>query len=529
MEGSALFLGIDCSTTACKAIAWDMSGRAVAEGRAPIVLDNPGPDAWEEDALSWWSAMKEAVSGAVSALGAGGARRIQSLAITHQRETFVLADERGAPLHPALVWMDARCRAEVSALSEKHGAARIHAISGKYPCTTPSLYKIRFLLERGAPGLREKTFRVLDVGAFLAFRVTGKFVTSIASADPTGLVDMAARRWSEELLGLVGLSESNVLELAEPGERMGEVTAEAAAELGLLPGIPVLAGAGDGQAAALGAGILGPGAAYLNLGTAIVSGVVSREYRIGAAFRTMMAANPGGFLYETDLKGGTFTLSWLASRLLGKESRETNAALAALEREAEALPPGSDGLVLVPYFHGVMNPHWDDAATGLLLGLHGGQGPAHLYRAILEGIALEQRLHTSGVEAAAGSVGEMIVMGGGSRSALFCQILADVLDKPVVRAGTSEATSLGAGILAAFGAGVFPDIEAAARAMTSRGDAFLPGEKRGFYEELYREVYVGLYPALRGAMSRLARLREGALPLHPTRASALDPTRGSAP
>ena len=109
----ALFLGIDCSTTACKAIAWDRAGRAVAEGRAPIPLSNPAPDAWEQDARGWWDAMVVATRAAARALGDEGARRIRAVTITHQRETFVLTDERGEPLHPALVWMDARCRAEV--------------------------------------------------------------------------------------------------------------------------------------------------------------------------------------------------------------------------------------------------------------------------------------------------------------------------------------------------------------------------------------------------------------------------------
>jgi len=305
------------------------------------------------------------------------------------------------------------------------------------------------------------------------------------------------------------LSAAEVPALAEPGERIGEVGTEAAAELGIEAGIPVFAGAGDGQAAALGAGVVGPGVMYLNLGTAIVSGVIARDYRTDRAFRTMMAATPGAFLYETDLKGGTFTLTWLAG-LLGAEGEASSAKLAALEREAASIPPGADGLVLVPYFHGVMNPHWDDAATGILLGLSGGQGPAHLYRAVIEGIALEQRFHTDGVEAASGPIGEIRVMGGGSRSALWCQILADVLDKPIVRAGSSEATSLGAGILAAAGVGAFPGIEEAAAAMTSRGEVFVPGERRGFYERLYREVYVGIYPALAEAMKRLSGIRESA-------------------
>jgi len=505
MGDDAVFVGIDCSTTACKAIAWDARGRAVAEGRAPIALSNPGPDAWEQDAGEWWEATVSATQALTRALGPEGAGRIRALCITHQRETFVVTDERGEPLHPALVWMDARCRPEVASLSARIGADRLHAISGKYPCTTPSLYKLQSLRERIAPALAEVPSRMLDVHAFLALRLTGAFVTSVSSADPTGLVDMDARAFSDELLAAVGLSKASVPALSEPGTKIGEVLPAIADSLGLPRGLPVFAGAGDGQAAALGAGVVAPGVLYLNLGTAIVSGVISREYRVDRAFRTMMAASPGAFLLETDLKGGTFTLTWLVEKLLGKTNAGTT--LAALEREATSIPRGADGLLLLPYFHGVMNPYWDDAATGLLLGLSGGQGPAHVYRAILEGIALEQRLHMEGVERASGPIREIRVMGGGSRSDLWCRILADILDKPIVRAGTSEATSLGAGILAAYGAGAFSGIEAAAEAMTSRGEVFLPGEGKTFYKALYDEVYVGLYPALAGAMQRLSALR----------------------
>ncbi|MCC6557229.1 MAG: xylulose kinase [Polyangiaceae bacterium] len=508
--GEALVLGIDCSTTASKAIAWDAEGRAAAEGRAPIALSNPGPDAWEQNAEEWWTATARAARAAVAGLGEGGAGRIRAVGLTHQRETFVLTDERGAPLHPALVWMDARCRAEVAAAVERLGAERLHRLSGKPPCVTPSLYKLLFLLRRGAPHLAAARPRVLDVHALLAWRMTGRLVTSLASADPTGLVDMAGRSFSAEILEYAGIERAALPELAEPGDVLGHLPAGAAAAMGLEADIPVVAGAGDGQAAALGAGVCAPGAAYLNLGTAIVSGVISPEYRTDRAFRTLFAAQPGHYLLETDLKGGTFTLTWLVERLLGRTAAGAGEALAALEREAAALPPGADGLALVPYWNGVMNPYWDDDATGVVIGWHGGHAPAHVYRAIIEGIAMEQRLHTDAVEAAAGPIAELVVMGGGSRSALWCRILADVTGRPVVRAGSSEATSLGAAILAARAAGLFGGIPAAARGMTSRGEAFAPGEDRDHYDRLYREVYAGLYPALSGALGRLAALRAAA-------------------
>jgi len=509
-----LVLGIDCSTTSSKAIAFDAHGRAIAEGRAPIALHNPAPDAWEQDAEQWWTATTAAVRALLHTLGQGSKNRIRALCITHQRETFVLTDETCRPLHPALVWMDARCRPEVTEAISQLGAARLHTQSGKPPCTTPSLYKLLFLLRRGAPALAAKNPRILDVHAFLAWRTTGRMVTSLASADPMGLVDMAARDWSDEILSLAGLTRAQVPELAAPGDEIGRLTRSAAETLGLEPETPVIAGAGDGQAAGLGAGIAGPGRAYLNLGTAIVSGVLSLDYRIDRAFRTLYGAAPDTFLCETDLKGGTFTLSWLTERLLGVAGEQANEALSSLEARAGALPPGADGLLLVPYWNGVMNPYWDDDASGIMVGLHGGQDAAHVYRAVIEGIALEQRLHTEGVEAATGAIDEFVVMGGGSRSDLWCQILADVLQKRVVRAGTSEATALGAGMLAARAAGLHADIKSAALAMSTRGEAFSPGERAPFYDRLYHEVYKGLYPALAGALGRLAALRAAAPSVH---------------
>lgn len=498
-----LVLGIDCSTTAAKAVAWDARGGAVAEGRASFELQSPQPNAWEQDAEAWWTATQSAIAECVRGLGPR-AREVRALAIAHQRETFVLTDPSSRPLHPALTWMDSRGVEAVELAVARLGAERLRELSGKPPCITPSLYKLLALFAR-KPELARERPRLLDVHGFLAWRLTGRFATSLASADPLGLVDMARRAWSPELAALAGLGPTDLPELVEPGAELGRLTPEHARSLGLEPNLPLIAGAGDGQAAGLGAGISGPGRAYLNLGTAIVSGVLSTDYRTSDAFRTMYGAAAGSYFLETDLKGGTFTLSWLAEGLLG--AADVSQKLAELEREAVAIPAGAEGLLLVPYWNGVMNPYWDDDASGMIVGLTGRHGPAHLHRAVLEGIAFEQRLHTAAVEAALEtSIDEMVVMGGGSKSALWCQILADVLQKRVVRARSSEATALGAGILAAVAAGVHPSLEAAVTAMTGSAGAFEPGPDAARYDALHR-VYEQLFPGLRTALRQLSKLR----------------------
>ena len=505
MTVDPLVLSVDASTTAAKATCWTPDGRAVSEGRAPIPLLNPEPGGYEQDAAVWWSATVEAIR---QALGPVDAARLAAMCVTHQRETVVLTDAALEPIRPALVWMDDRCRPQVAEAEARLGAERLHQLSGKPPCTTPSLYKLLGLKARD-PEAFAAAPRVLDVHGFLVGRLVGEARTSPACADPMGLIDMRTQRWSPELMALLGVSEAQLAPLSPVGAVIGEVSAEAAEACGLPAGLPVVAGAGDGQCAGLGAGIDAPGRAYLNLGTAIVSGVVSERYLLDRAFRTLLAAVPGRYMLETDLKGGTFTLTWMVERLLGRPG-EVSATLKELEPAATALPPGADGLMLVPYWNGVMNPHWDDDATGAVVGWHGGHTAAHLFRAVLEGIAFEQRLHTEGVEAAAGPIEEFVVMGGGSRSDLWCQILADVTGKPIVRAGTVEATSLGAAMLAAAGAGVHADLSAAVAAMSgASGARFLPGPGAPRYDRLYREVYVDLYPGLAGPLRRLMALTRG--------------------
>ncbi len=509
-EAAELVLGIDCSTTACKVLAVDRQGRTVAEGRAAIALENPAPDAWQQDAESWWQSLLEALCQVSEALGPRAAA-IVAASIAHQRETFVLTDDAGAPLCPALVWMDARSGPQVAEAIAELGAEQLHRISGKPACTTPSLYKAMFLLQE-RPELAAGRPRLLDVHGFLVARLCGRFATSLASADPTGLVDMQARGWSSELMALCELEPEQLPELVAPGREIGRLLPEVARSCGLPPELPIIAGAGDGQAAGLGAGVLAPGRAYLNLGTAVVSGVLAREYRTDRAFRTLYGAVDGTFFLESDLQGGTFTVSWLVHRWLRSRHPEPRPSfaevLAELEREAAELAPGAEGLVLVPYWNGVMDPYWDHDARGVVVGWSGAHGPAHLYRAILEGIAFEQRLHTEGLERAAGPIAELVALGGGSQSELWCQILADVLEKPIVRASSAEATALGAAMLAAVGVGLYPGLDEAAAAMTSTGARYVPGADQPRYQALYDEVYRHLYPALAEPLGRLATLRK---------------------
>ncbi|MCC6645590.1 MAG: xylulose kinase [Polyangiaceae bacterium] len=493
-----LFVGVDAGTSAVKAIAWTQDGRVAAEGRAALALDNPAPGAWEQDAESY----VDALAAACRALGSEvDLARVRGVAIACQRETIVLTDDRGAPVAPAITWMDDRCAEEVREVEAELDGARLHAVTGKPPCTTPSLYKLRFLLRRLRPELAARAPRVLDVHGFLAWRLTGARRTSLAAADPTGLVDLTERRYHPPALRAAGVELAQLSELVEPGALLGHLTDEAAARTGLPVGTPLFAGAGDGQAAGLGAGVDGPGRAYLNLGTALVGGVISESPRVSRAYRTLFAASPGRYFLETDLKGGMFTVTWLAERLF-----PGRLDLDALIEAAARLPPGAEGLVVLPYWGGVMNPHWDDAARGAIVGWRGHHTAAHLLRATLEGLAFEQRLAFDGIERDAGPLAEIVLLGGGAKSALLRQIAADVLGAPLVCAESPESTSLGAAVLAAVGAGAHASHACAVRAMCRTGDAVAPSADAPAYARLLREVFAKLYPALRDPLRRLSEL-----------------------
>lgn len=512
---SHLVIGVDSSTSACKAIAWgtcgDEAGRPIAEGRAAFPLSNPEPEGWEQDANDWWRALGSACQALSQALGERVAD-VVALAITHQRETVVVTDAQGEPLCPALVWMDSRAASQVERAVRTLGSETLHRVSGKPPCTTPSFYKLAYLFDR-RPALRS-TARICDVQSFLLWKLTGEFKSSLPSVDPMGLLDLSTGDYAEPLLDFLGVRRHQLPTLVSAGVRVGALTQSAAALCCLPVGLPVISGAGDGQAAGLGAGIRGAGEAYLNLGTALVSGVLSEDYRTDLSFRSLFAATPAcdaakklpPYFLETDLKGGTFTFDWLCERLLELPPSERPAQLRRLAQAAASLPPGAQGLMLVPYWNGVMNPYWDDDASGVLVGLRGHHGQAHVYRAIVEGLALEQRLHTGAVEASAGPIDGLVCMGGLSETPWIRQLFADALNKPIVAAESREATCLGAGILAACGVGVFTRSGDAIEAMTRRGERHLPGAQAGRYAELF-EVYQGLYPALRQAQRRLAALR----------------------
>jgi sugar (pentulose or hexulose) kinase len=500
-----LVIGIDLSTTTCKAIAWDAHGLLVAQARAPLGLLRPLANAYEQKPEDWWRATQQALK---SLLAQIEGQSIAALAVVNQRETVAVTDADDRLLRPAILWLDERRKEEVAALCKRVGHERLHSITGKPHDWAPAIYSLAWLAD-AEPDLFRKIRHVYDPHAWLVRKLTGAFVTSWASADPFGAFDIHQHHWAPDVLQSlpIPLDPACFPEAVAPGTALGVVSQNAAAQTGLPVGTPVVAGGGDGQAGGLGIGVVSPGTAYLNLGTAIVSGVYAATPMVNDAFRTLCAIDRKGYVLETSLRSGTLLINSLLRQFFEIDVVAHPDSLMRLEIEASRVAPGSEGLILLPYWNGVMNPYWDQDARGCLLGLSPDHGRAQIYRAVLEGIALEQALATQKmVEATGEPVNAFVAIGGGAASRLWCQIIADITDRPVVRAVTQEASSLGAGIAAAVGAGWYADFASAAQAMTQGGETFTPNAAlRDFHRELLT-LYSELYPRLRDLYPRLAAL-----------------------
>jgi len=490
---SEIVVGIDSSTTATKAIAWDIKGKQVAAGSSPIRLFSPQSNYYEQNPDDWWDSLQKSLRELTHKVDKD---RITALAISNQRETFVALDGDGKPVRPAITWLDERCKSQVDKFAKKIGDQRIHKITGKPKDYAPVVYRLAWMYENERDLFR-KVAKFCDVHTYLVNKLSGHFKTSWASADPMGIFDLENKTWSAEILNHLDITRGQLPETFAPGTILGHITREAADATGLKSGTKIVAGGGDGQAAGVGVNALTPCRAYLNLGTAVVSGTFTRAYLTDRSFRTMACCATEGYYCETSLRSGTFLIDWFIQKVLKIDPKHKPEIYSQLENEAQQVEPGSEGLMILPYWNAVMNPYWDPDARGCIIGLTSGHNRGHLYRAILEGIAMEQTLATEAVERVVGErTDELALIGGGAKSGLWRQIIADISGKKVLSMSTDEASSLGAGISAAVAAGWFRTFEDAAKNMVHVNGITEPDSKVVKIYSNQMITYQKIYPAL---------------------------------
>ncbi|QYJ17034.1 Xylulose kinase [Rubrobacter xylanophilus DSM 9941] len=491
-----LLLGVDIGTSSSKGVLARPGGEVVATAERPHSLSMPRPGWAEHDAEGvWWAdfvgicrELLEKADGRVAAVCTSGIGAC-----------LLPADAAGKPLRPAILYgIDTRAEAEIEELNARYGEEDLLRRCGSV-LTTQAVGPKLLWLRRNEPGVWERTAKVFMANSFIAWRLTGEYVLdhhSASQCDP--LYDVREYRWIEEWAEEIapGLPLPRLL---WPAEVAGEVTPEAAEETGIPAGTPVAAGTIDAWSEGASVGVQEPGDLMLMYGTTMFIIEVVREPLHHPGLWGTTGILPG----TRNLAAGMATSGALTGWL-----REISGGLPyeRLTREAAAVPPGSDGLVVLPYFAGERTPLFDPRARGLIGGLTLRHGRGHLYRAVLEATAYGVRHIFESMREAGGGGERLVAVGGGTKGRLWTQIVSDVTGRPQDLPEETIGAAYGDALLAARAVGLAGRDEDWSRI----SDTVEPDEaNRDLYDELYR-VYRELYPATREQMHRLADLqREG--------------------
>jgi xylulokinase len=495
-----LVLGLDVSTTATKALLIDRDGNVLATAAAEYDFDSPRPLWAEQDPGLWWSAAQRIIPEVLRDAGAS-ADHIAAVGASGQMHGMVLLDEAGEVVRPAILWNDGRTQAQCDAMREAVGPERLIAITGNDALTSFTATKMLWVREH-EPEAWARARHLLLPKDYVRFKLTGEHALDVNDGSGTVLLDLRTRTWSPEVLEALGLDPAMMPRTVEGPEIVGVVTEEAAAATGLGAGTPVVGGSGDQASNAVGLGAVVPGIAAMSVGT---SGVIFTP-TAGPAIeprgwlQAFCHAVPGTWHLMGVTMSAAGSLKWLRDELAPDKSW---AELTAL---AEPIAPGSEGLIFLPYLSGERAPYPDPLARGAFIGLTVRHGLGHMVRAVLEGVAFSLRdVFALMSEVAPEPLRELRASGGGTNSALWKQIIADVLGVPISLTRTAEGVATGAAILAAVAAGWYPTVGEACEAMVEVTDTTEPGPDAGAYDAAY-EVYRSLYPALKGTFAQLAEV-----------------------
>jgi xylulokinase len=488
-------LGIDSSTTATKAVLVDPTGRVASVGIGEYTFDSPHAGWSEQHPSLWWTATRQAVRDVVAAEGVAPSE-VAAVGLTGQMHGSVLLDASGEVVRPALLWNDQRTSAQCDEIRRRVGAERLVEATGNDALTGFTAPKLLWVREH-EPEAWQRVAHVLLPKDYVRLMLTGRLASDLADASGTLLLDVAGRTWSTDVLDALGIDPALLPPLYEGPEVTGRVTASAAEATGLPAGIPVVAGGGDQAANAVGVGAVSPDVGALSLGTSGVVFVPTATPLVEPRGRvhSFCHAVPGMWHVMGVMLSAAGSLRWY------RDTVAPGTGFAELVEEAGTVEPGAEGITFLPYLTGERTPHADPDARGAFVGLTVRHGRAHLTRAVLEGVAYGLR---DGLElmrvAGAPDPQEFRASGGGTKSPLWRQVVADILGVSLVTVGTAEGAAFGAAVLAAVGAGWFPDVAAATDALVSPGET-TQARSQAAYEDGYA-TYRALYPALREIRAR---------------------------
>jgi xylulokinase len=495
------FLGIDTSTTSSKALLIDAGGQVIAVETSPHTLQTPKPLWSEQNPSEWWEAVSASIKSVLKKAGISG-ERVAAVGLTGQMHGLVLLDEAGNVLRPAILWNDQRTQSQCDEIHRRIGREKFIQITGNVALTGFTAPKILWVKEN-EPEVFAKARHVLLPKDYIRYKLTGEYAMDKADGAGTVLFDLKSRTWSDEVLRALEIDPAWMPRTFEGPEFTGRVSEEAASMTGLKAGTPVAAGGGDQAAQAVGVGAVEPGIVGLTVGTSGVvfattpSALIEPDGRLHA----FCHAVPGMWHFMGVMLSAAGSLQWYRDTLAPEMSFD------GLLKEAESVPAGCEGLQFLPYLSGERTPHPDPFARGAFIGLTLRHGRGHMTRAVLEGVAFGLKDSFTLIQSAGlGAITQVRASGGGTKGALWRQILASALEAELVTVNTSEGAAFGAALLAGVGAKAWPDVPSACKATVKITGRTLPDAIQvSAYHKAY-PIYQELYPALKSGFIRLGSL-----------------------
>jgi xylulokinase len=496
-----MWLGIDIGTGATRALLVDERGKIRAGHTAPhedMRMERP---LWaEQRPQDWWDAAVKAIRGVLAGAQVSG-REVRGVGLSGQMHGLVILDKDDEVIRPSLIWCDQRSQAQVDFINRTVGSAKVVAYTANPVLTGFTLPKLLWVRDN-EPANFARVRKMLLPKDYVRFRLTGEFATEVSDASGTALFDVVHREWSSQMIEALALDASILPKCHESVEVTGTITASIAELTGLAAGTPVVGGGGDQAASAVGNGIVELGVVSCTLGT---SGVVFAHmeqvaYDPLGRVHTFCHAVPGKWHVMGVTQGAGLSLQWFRNQLSPGSDYD------ALMHEAAQSPVGSQGLFWLPYLMGERTPYLDPIARGGWIGLTAKHTRADLIRALIEGVSYSQRdcldiIHQLGV-----AVRSVRVSGGGGKSAFWRQVLASILEKPVVTLETQEGSAYGAALLALVGTDAYASVPEVCRSVIRETGSVAPRATESEFYQNGHSVYHAIYPALKPVTQMISQL-----------------------
>jgi xylulokinase len=501
-------LAHDLGTTGNKATLFDAEeGVALASTFEAYPTAYPQPAWAEQDPADWERAIWQATRGLLylTDIDPGA---IAAVSFSGHMQGALLVDREGAPLGKAIIWADQRATTQADQIGAVCDPQTLYHLTGQRLSPTYTAPKVLWIKEH-VPQDYSQAYKVLQAKDYAAFLLTGVFATDTSDASATLLFDLVGNRWASDLIAALGLNGELFPEVHPSTAIIGHVTPAAAAASGLVAGTPVVIGGGDGACATVGAGSVREGDAYTYLGSSSWIAMTTRQPIYDPQQRTFTLAHliPGYYFSLGTMQAAGGSYGWL-ERLFYPEGNALT--LQAMDAEAASVPVGAHGLLFLPYLMGERSPYWNPLARGALIGLAMPHGQAECARAVLEGVAFNLGLILEALQTQELQPNRLLLIGGGARSAVWRQILADVLDLPVwLPALTTEATALGAVVAGGVGVGLFSDFNVVDRLVSPHEAEHPEPVRHQQYAVLlgfFREAYEALNPIF-GKLARFAAVK----------------------